>query len=84
MIGPEGSFPLISSLDSSSFPYPILTGSLIDLESVFISSFSYFNSFAFKAFFPPFSQPFNVSKPSFSYTEALARPDVQIWRAAMD
>jgi hypothetical protein len=68
----------ISYLDSSSFPYPVLTDSLIDLESVLISSFSYLNSSAFKAFSPLFSQPFDLSKSPFSYTEALARSNAQI------
>jgi hypothetical protein len=81
---PEAIDSFVSYLDSSSFPCPVLTDSLIDLESVFIDSFSSFNSFAFKAFSPPFSQPFDLSKPPSSYTEALARPDAQVWRAAMD
>jgi hypothetical protein len=33
---------------------------------------------------PPFSRPFDLSKPPFSYSEAMARPDAPVWRAAMD
>ena len=62
---PEAIDSFVSYLDSSSFPCPVLMDSLIDLESVFIDSFSSFNSFAFKAFSPPFSQPFDLSKPPF-------------------
>jgi hypothetical protein len=36
-----------------------------------------------KFFFPPFSQPFNLSKPS-SYVEAIARPDAHIWCSAIN
>ena len=75
----------ISFLDSSSFPNQITTESLIDVESPIIHSlFSSFDSFVFKAFTPPFSRPFDLSKPPSSYVEALARPDAQIWHSAMD
>jgi Reverse transcriptase (RNA-dependent DNA polymerase) len=71
----------ISFLDSSSFPYPVATHSLVDFET---DLFPLSECFALKAFSPPFSRPFNLSKPPSSYTEAIARPDASIWHAAMD
>ena len=76
---------LLSFLDSSSFPDPIDTESLIDVEGDLNHSFfSFSDPQVFKAFSPPFSRPFDLSKPPSSYTEALARPDAHIWHAAMD
>ena len=40
--------------------------------------------FAFKAFIPLFSRPFDLTKPPSSYTEAVAWPDAPVWHAAMD
>ena len=76
---------LISLVDSSSFPDPIDTTSLLDDENSFIHSLFFSpNPLAFKAFSPPFSTPFDMSKPPSSYTEAIARPDAHIWHSAMD
>ena len=74
---------LISFVDSSSFSDPIDTSSLLDIEDDFIR-FLLPDPFAFKAFSPPFSKPFDLSKPPLSYTEALARPDAHVWHSAMD
>ena len=75
----------ISFIDSSSFPDQVPTESLADIESTLIhSAFSHHNPFVFKAFCPPFSRPFDLSKPPSSYVEAIARPDSQIWHSAMD
>ena len=64
---------LSSFLDSSSFPNSVDTDSLLDIETNFLSSsFPLFESLALKAFFPPFSHPFDLTKPPSSYTEALA------------
>ena len=74
----------ISFLDSSSFPDQISTESLLEIEPTLIHSFfSHSDPFVFKAFSPPFSRPFDLSKPP-SYVEALARPDAQVWHSAMD
>ena len=76
---------LISFVDSSLFPDQIDTSSLLDVEHNFIHSlFSFPNPFALKAFSPPFSKPFDLSKPPLSYTEALARPDAHVWHSAME
>ena len=76
---------LLSFIDSSSFPNPIDTESLIEIEGDLIHSFfSFSDPQVFKAFSPPFSQPFDLSKPPSSYTEAVARPDAHVWHAAMD
>lgn len=75
----------ISFLDSSSFPDQIPTESLTEVESTIIQSFfSHTDPLVFKAFSPPFSRPFDLSKPPSSYVEALAHPDAQIWHSAMD
>jgi Reverse transcriptase (RNA-dependent DNA polymerase)/GAG-pre-integrase domain len=75
----------LSFLDSSSFPDPIDTVSLIDTEPVLIQTlFSISDPFVFKAFSPPFSRPFDLSKPPSSYTVAIARSDAHIWHSAMD
>ena len=74
----------ISFLDSSSFPDPVMTTSLIEFEDNSVFSFALIDSFAFKTFFPPFSRPFDLSKPPSSYTEAIARPDASVWHSAMD
>ena len=75
----------ISLLDSSSFLDQIPTESLIDIESDIVHSFfSLPDPLALKAFSPPFSRPFDLSKPPSSYVEAIARPDAQIWHSAMD
>ena len=76
---------LISFVDSSSFSDQIATTSLLDDEDHFIQSlFSFPNPVALKAFSPPFSKPFDLSKPPSSYTEAVARPDAHVWHSAMD
>ena len=76
---------LISFLDSSSFPHQIDTISLVEIEDDLIHSFlSMSGPFALKAFSIPFSKPFDPSKPPLSYTEALARPDAQVWQSAME
>ena len=74
---------LISFLDSSSFPHQIDTISLVEIEGDLIHSLLS-DPFAFKAFSLPFSKPFDLSKAPLSYTEALARPDAQIWHLAME
>ena len=75
----------ISFLDSSSFPHPVSTDSLIDVETDLIGSFLCFSdSLAFKAFSSPFSRSFDLSKPPLSYTEAIARSDSSVWHSAMD
>ena len=76
---------LISFVDSLSFSDQIATTSLLDDEDHFIQSlFSFPNPVALKAFSPPFSKPFDLSKPPSSYTEAVARPDAHVWHSAMD
>ena len=81
----EGIESFISFLDSSSFPDPIDTFSLLEVEAdIMHSFFSFFDPLALKAFSLPFSQPFDLSKPPNSYTEAIARPDAQIWHSAME
>ena len=75
----------VSFLDSSSFPNPVSTDSLTDVEPDLIGSFLCFSdSFAFKASSSPFSCPFDLSKPPLSYTEAIARLDSSVWHSAMD
>ena len=75
----------VSYLDSSSFPDQITVESLVDIEHDLIHSFfSISDPFVFKAFSPPFSRPFDLSKPPSSYTEAIARPDAHVWHSAMD
>ena len=71
-------------MDSSSFPNPVVTNSLLKLEDNSIFSFALLDSFAFKTFSLPFSRPFDLSKPPLSYTEAIARPDSSVWHSAMD
>ena len=68
----------ISFLDSSSFPDPVDTESLDQMAN------DLFPPAAFKAFVPPFSRPFDLSKPPLSYSEAVARSDASIWHSAMD
>ena len=76
---------LLSFIESSSFPDPIDTESLLEIERDLIHSFfSFSDPSVFKAFSPPFSRPFDLSKPPLSYTEAVARPDAHIWHSAMD
>ena len=76
---------LLSFLESSSFPDPIDTESLVEVEGDLIHSFfSFSDPQVFKAFSPPFSRPFDLTKPPSSYTEAIARPDAHIWHSAMD
>ena len=75
----------ISFLASSSFPNPVSTVSLVDVESDVVGSFlSSSNFLAFKASPSFFSRSFDLSKPPLSYTEAIARQDSSIWHAAMD
>jgi hypothetical protein len=57
--------------DTSSFP-------LMELDVL---------ALAFRASgpsYPPLSRPFDLSKAPLSYSEAVARPDASVWRAAMD
>ena len=76
---------LISIVDLSSFPDQIDTTSLLDDKNHFIHSlFSFLNPAALKAFLPPFSKPFDLSKPPSSYTEAVACLDAHVWHSAMD
>ena len=76
---------LLSFLESSSFPHPIDTESLVEIEGDLINSFfSFSDPQVFKAFSPPFSRPFDLTKPPSSYTEAVARPDAHVWHSAMD
>ena len=70
---------LISFVDSSSFSNQVDTSSLIDVEKDLLRVL-----LSFKAFSPPFSKPFDLSKPPSSYTEALARPDANVWHSAME
>ena len=74
----------ISFLDSSSFPNPIITNSLLEFEEDSIFSFALLDPFAFKTFTPPFSKPFDLSKPPSSYAEAIAHPDAPVWHSAID
>ena len=74
----------ISFVDSSSFGDQITTDSLSDMEMDSMYFSPIFDPFTFKAFSPPFSQPFYLSNPPSSYTEAIAWPDASIWHSAMD
>lgn len=75
---------LLSFIESSSFPDPIDTESLLEIEGDLIQSFfSFSDPSVFKDFSPPFSRPFDLSKPPLSYTEAVARPDAHIWHSLL-
>src|ERR1700684_150017 len=75
----------VSFIDSSSLPDPVSTDSLAEAERDSIYSFlSLIPLVALKAFLPPFSRPFDLSKPPSAYTEALARPDASVWHLAME
>jgi hypothetical protein len=87
-----------SLIASSSFPVPTTTFSLPIIESdilwnhlipeyspdPFSDPFSYPVGFLSQA--PSFRTPrtFDLSKVPSSYSEAMARPDASVWRAAMD
>lgn len=75
----------VSFIDSLSLPDPVSTDSLAEVERDSIYSFlSLIPLVALKAFLPPFSWPFDLSKPPSSYTEALAHLDALVWHLVMD
>ena len=76
---------LVSFLDSSSLFHQVSIESLSKIKTDLIHSFfSISDPFVFKAFSPPFSKPFDLSKPPSSYAEAVTRPDALVWHSAMD
>jgi hypothetical protein len=75
--GPDGDLVSLAHLESNIF-YQHITSS----PSIFLAS-----SLALPATAPVFSHrslPFDLSKAPFSYSEAVARSDASVWRAAMD
>jgi hypothetical protein len=87
LAGVDGSSPSLAVIDVfyslialSSLPDPCDTFSLPLMESDILS-------LALRASGPfplRLSRPFNLTKFPSSYSEAIARPDASVWRAAMD
>ena len=81
----DESTPSLAVLDA--FYSLVASSSLPELADTFSLPLVEADVFALRAFHIPHSrtsQSFDLSKIPFSYSEAIARPDAPVWRAAMD